>query len=111
MWMLILFIISALIFGALMFCTKVQTKTRKSNLDNWSNAPWIDGKRPKWPRLTYLLAFIVSLIPVVNIIIAISVIIWFIKQSQAPDYATGIELVYTRIMFKNIVTEWLMEEI
>ena len=109
--MLILFIISALIFGALMFCTKVQTKTRKRNTEYWSDIPWIDGEKPKWPRLTYLLAFIVSLIPVFNIIIAIATITWFIKQSQAPCYAEGVKLVYTRIMFKNIVTEWLMEKI
>lgn len=109
--MLILFIISALIFGALMFCTKVQTKTRKRNTEYWYNVPWIDGERPKWPRLTYLLAFIASLIPVLNILIAISAIIWFISQSRAPHYDAGMELVYTRIMFKNIVTEWLMEEI
>ena len=109
--MLILFIISALIFGALMFCTKVQTKTRKRNTDYWSNVPWIDGERPKWPRLTYLLAFIVSLIPVFNIVMAIVAIIWFIKQSQAPYYDEGIELVHTRLVLKNVVTDWLMEEI
>lgn len=109
--MLILFIISALIFGALMFCTKVQTKTRKRNTEYWKSIPWVDGERPKWPRLTYLLAFIVSLIPVLNILIAIAAIIWFIKQSQAPCYDEGLELEYTRIMFKNIVTEWLTEEI
>lgn len=109
--MLILFIISALVFGALMFCTKVQTKTRKRNTEYWSTVPWIDGERPKLPRLAYLLAFIISLIPVVNIVMAIAAIIWFITQSQAPCYDEGMGLVYTRIMFKNIVTEWLMEEI
>lgn len=109
--MLILFIISALIFGALMFCTKVQTKTRKRNTDYWDNVPWVDGERPKFPRLAYLLAFIISLIPVFNIVMALFAIIWFINQSKAPCYAEGVNLVYTRIMFKNIVTEWLMEEI
>lgn len=109
--MLILFIISALIFGALIFCTKVQTKTRKRNTDYWNNVPWVDGERPKWPRLTYLLALVVSLIPILNIIMAIAVMIWFIQQCQAPCYDRGMELVYTRIMFKNIVTEWLMEEV
>lgn len=109
--MLILFIISALIFGALMFCTKVQTKTRKRNTDYWCNVPWVDGKRPKWPRLAYILAFIVSLIPIFNILITIAVIMWFNIQSKAPNYDEGVGLVHTRIMFKNIVTEWLMEEI
>ena len=111
MWMLILFIISALIFGALMFCTKVQTKTRKRNTECWGSVPWVEGERPKWPRLVYLLAFIVSLIPILNIFIAAAVIMWFINQSKAPYLDSGMELVYTRIMFKNIVTEWLMEEI
>ena len=94
-----------------MFCTKVQTKTRKRNTEYWKNIPWVDGERPKWPRLTYLLAFIVSLIPIFNIVIAIVAIIWFINQSKAPDYDEGIELVYTRITFKNIVTDWLMEKV
>lgn len=111
MWMLILMIISALVFGALMFCTKVQTKTRKKITDYWSRIPWEDAGKPKWTRLTLILACVVCLIPVVNIILAVVAIIRFCSQLSAPSYDIGTELVYKRLAFKNIVTDWLMEEI
>ena len=104
-------IISALVFGALMFCTKVQTKTRKKTTDYWSNIPWVDAGKPKWTRLILIIAGIVCLIPVVNIVLAIGTIIWFCKQLSAPEWDDGVELVYKRLVFKNIVTDWLMEEI
>lgn len=109
--MLILMINSALVFGALMFCTKVQTKTRKRITDYWSSIPWVDADKPKWNRLTLILACVVCLIPVVNIILAVNTIIWFCNQLKAPSYDMGTELVYKRLVFKNIVTDWLMEEI
>lgn len=109
--MLILMIISALVFGALIFCTKVQTKTRKRNTDYWSSVPWVIAGKPKWNRLTLILACVVCLIPVVNIIIAVGAIIWFCNQLSSPRSDAGLELVHKRLVFKNIVTDWLMEEI
>ena len=110
MWMLILMIISALIFGALMFCTNVQTKTRKRTSEYWNNIPWVDEGRPKWNRLTIILASIACLIPVLNIILAIFAIVVFCQRLNAPNWDCGSELVYKRLVFKNIVTDWLMEE-
>ena len=104
-------IISALVFGALMFCTKVQTKTRKRITDYWSSIPWVDAGKPKWKRLTLILACVVCLIPVVNIILAVGAIIRFCSQLSSPSYDVGVELVHERLVFKNIVTDWLMEEI
>lgn len=104
-------IISALVFGALIFCTKVQTKTRKRNTEYWENIPWVDAGKPKWTRLILIIAGIACLIPVVNIILSIGAIIRFCNQLSAPRYDHGVELVYKRLVFKNIVTDWLMEEI
>lgn len=109
--MLILMIISALVYGALIFCTKIQTKTRKRTTDYWSSIPWVDAGKPKWNRLTLILACIVCLIPVVNIALAVGAIIWFCNQLSSPSYDMGVELVHKRLAFKNIVTDWLMEEI
>lgn len=109
--MLVLMIISALVFGALIFCTKVQTKTRNRNTEYWEKIPWVDAGKPKWTRLILVIAGIVCLIPVVNIILSIGAIIWFCNQLSAPRYDYGVELVYKRLVFKNIVTDWLMEEI
>ena len=64
MWMLILMIISALIFGALIFGTKVQTKTRSRNTEYWSKVPWVDAGKPKVTRLNLVLATIACLIPI-----------------------------------------------
>lgn len=109
--MLILMIISALVFGALMFCTKVQAKTRKRNTDYWNNVPWVDAGKPKWTRLSLILVCVVCLIPVVNIILAGVAIINFCTQLNSPRWDEGVELIYKRLVFKNIVTDWLMEEI
>lgn len=109
--MLILMIISALVFGALMFCTRVQTKTRIRIVDYWSSVPWVDVGKPKWDRFTLIFACVVCLIPVVNIFLSFVAIIWFCNQLSAPRSDYGGELVYKRLIFKNIVTDWLMEEI
>lgn len=111
MWMLILMIISALIFGALIFGTKVQTKTRSRNTEYWSKVPWVDAGKPKVTRLNLVLATIACLIPIVNIILAIIIIIIFCKQLPAPDWDCGTALVHKRIVLKNPITDWLMEEI
>lgn len=111
MWMLILMIISALVFGALIFCTKKQTKTRTRMSEYWCKVPWVDGDRPKINRLTLILAAIVCLIPILNIILAIVAIIKFCQQLKAPDWDNGTHLVHERLVFKNIITDWLMEEV
>ena len=111
MWMLILFIISALIFGALIFGTKVQTKTRSRYTEYWSKVPWVDAGKPKVTRLNLVLAIIACLIPIANIILAIIIIIKFCQQLSAPDWDNGTALVHKRIVLKNPITEWLMEEI
>lgn len=111
MWMLILMIISALIFGALIFGTKVQTKTRSKNTEYWSKVPWVDAGKPKVTRLHLVLAIIACLIPIVNIIIATIAIIKFCQQLPAPNWDCGTHLVHKRIVFKNLITDWLMEEV
>ena len=111
MWMLILMIISALIFGALIFGTKVQTKTRSRNSEYWSKVLWVDAGKPKVTRLHLALAIIVCLIPIVNVVIAAVAIIKFCQQLSAPDRDCGTHLIHKRIVFKNLVTDWLMEEI
>ena len=111
MWMLILTIISALVFGALIFCTKVQTKTRTRLSEYWCNIPWEDAGKPKWNRLTLIVSGIICLVPVVNILGAILVFIKYCNQLNAPNWDNGRELVYKRIVFKNLVTDWLMEEV
>ena len=111
MWMLILTIISALIFGALIFGTKVQTKTRSRSNEYWNKVPWVDAGKPIVTRLILVLATIVCLIPIVNIIIAAFVIIKFCQQLPAPDWDCGTHLVHKRIVFKNLITDWLMEEV
>lgn len=108
--MLILMIISALIFGALMFCTKVQTKTRKKTCEYWNSVSWVDEGKPKWNRLTIILVSVACLIPVFNMALAIFAIIAFCKRLNAPCWDCGCELVYKRLIFKNKVTDWLMEE-
>lgn len=111
MWMLILTIISALIFGALIFGTKVQTKTRSRNTEYWSKVPWVDAGKPKVTRLNIVLAIIICLIPIVNVLIAIIAIVRFCQQLPAPDWDRGTHLVHERLVFKNLVTDWLMEEV
>ena len=109
--MLILFIISALIFGALIFGTKVQTKTRSRNSEYWDKVPWVDAGKPKVTRLIIVFAIITCLIPVVNIITTTFVIIKFCRQLPAPDWDYGTHLVHKRVVFKNLITDWLMEEV
>ena len=109
--MLILFIISALIFGALIFGTKVQTKTRQRDSEYWDMVPWVDAGKPKVTRLIIVLAIIACLIPVVNIIIAAIAIIKFCQQLSAPNWECGTHLVHKRVVFKNLITDWLMEEV
>lgn len=111
MWMLILMIISALVFGALIFGTKIQTKTRSRNTEYWNRVPWVDAGKPKVTRLHLVLAIIACLIPIVNIIIATIVIIKFCQQLPAPDWDCGTALVHKRIVLKNPITDWLMEEV
>ena len=47
----------------------------------------------------------------VNIIIAAIAIIKFCQQLSAPYWDSGTHLVHKRVVFKNLITDWLMEEV
>lgn len=94
-----------------MFCTKVQKKTRPNTNYYWNRLPWEDAGKPKWKRIQFILVTILCLIPVVNIVGAVAAIIVFINKLSAPSWNSTNELVYKRLVFQNIVTDWLMEEV
>lgn len=92
--MVIMFIISALIFYSLLYCSYPEIKIRRTTSSYWKNYEWESesDKRHKFPLWATLIAVLVCLIPVVNVILAFAAIIYYIIQSLSPDDDDGYDL-------------------
>lgn len=113
MFAFITIFISLIVLSLIMFSTKVQRKTRKTVSDYWNNYSWetID-ERPKCPRWLIMLNYVVSLIPIANLLYTTFAVIWLIKQyNDGPWYNDGGNLIAERIIFSNKFTDWLTKEV
>ena len=113
MFAFITFLVSILTLSLIMFGTKVQRKTRKTISDYWCYYDWeTTSDRPKWPVYFIILNYIVSVIPVANIVWT-GIVIWYIcKLYNDSGYANyGGKLIIERIIFSNKFIDWLNKEI
>lgn len=105
--------ISLIVISLIMFSTKIQRKTRKTVSDFWCNYNWETlDERPKWPVWLVLMSYVISMVPVLNIVYAILMIVWFIKQYNDEPYSNrGGNIIAERLVFSNSFTNWLTKEI
>lgn len=104
-------LLCAFIFHLARTC-KIQKKTRKDEYKQWASYPWEDCEATiAYPRISYLLFALVSVIPVLNILMCAALVVYYTEQYKGPGYNTGDNLVALRLVVNSKVVHWLMEAV
>ncbi len=105
----IMFAISFIVFGLLLTSTHTQKLIRPSYRRNWRDYDWepVSKERVKYPIWVWLIALVLSIIPIVNIIATVVVLITYIINIIRPSGSDGWEYEYTRIVIKTKFTDWI----
>ena len=101
----------AFIFHLAKTC-KVQKKIRKDRCKYWASYPWEECEATiSYPRILYLLFALVSMIPILNIVMCVVLIVYYIEQYKGPMYNIGDNLIALRLVVNSKVVHWLMESV
>lgn len=104
-------LLCAFIFHLAKTC-KIQKKTRKDEYKQWSSCSWEDCEATiAYPRVSYLLFALVSMVPILNIVMCAALIVYYTEQYKGPGYNTGDKLVALRLVVNSKVVHWLMEAV
>lgn len=109
------YIITCILCIALVYITKCYTiayeKRRVDFYKYWSDVPWKEVGKPKFPRWYIILSFALSFVPILNIILFIAIIVNYIVVNIEPDTNCTCKLTIRKICIVNKFTNWLFEKV
>lgn len=107
MGLLISIIISVLFWWTLLRYSYSQKRVRTKTYEHWDRFPWVDEGQQKFPLWIYLVAAVISFIPIINIIIVFVIAFLYCMQTFGKDDSNSWELEDKRLVLRAPYLKWV----